>query len=99
MNVVGAIAVVVLAWDQVANGDPRRVRRARWGLWAVMAVGLAALALIHPRIEPYIDSTMEYQTFYQWHRAYLYVSTAQWVASLAYVLIMLRAWAVKPQAS
>lgn len=93
MNVIGAVAVANLAWDQWANGDPRGCRRARWGLWFVLAAGLVALALIHLRIEPYIDSTMDYATFYAWHRAYLYVASAQWVASLGYVVVMLRAWA------
>lgn len=98
MNAIGVVAVAVLAWDQWANGDPRGYRRARWGLWLVLAGGLAALAVIHPRLEPYIDSTMDFKTFYLWHRVYLYVASAQWVASLAYVVVLLRAWA-KPPAS
>jgi hypothetical protein len=97
MNAIGAVAVAILAWDQWANGDPRGHRFARWGLWLVLAGGLAALAVIHPWIEPYIDSTMEYRTFYLWHRVYLYVASAQWVAGLAYVVVMLRAWA-RPRA-
>jgi hypothetical protein len=92
MNMIGAGAVAILAWDQWANGDSRGYRRARWGLWIVLAGGLVALAFIHPRIEPFIDSVMEYNTFYLWHRIYLYVATVQWVAGLAYVVVMLRAW-------
>src|SRR5258708_7738265 len=99
MNVIGVAAVAILAWDQWANGDSRGYRWTRWGLWFVMAGGLAALALIHPRIEPFIDSTMEYGAFYCWHRVYLYVATTQWVAGLAYVVVMLRAWGAKPQAA
>jgi hypothetical protein len=97
MNAIGAVAVAILAWDQWANGDPRGHRVTRWGLWLVLAGGLAVLAVIHSRIEPYTDSTMEYRTFYYWHRVYLYVASAQWVAGLAYVVVMLRAWA-KPRA-
>jgi hypothetical protein len=93
MNVIGAAAVAILAWDQSANGDPRAYRWIRWGLWLVLVGGLAALAMIHVRIEPYIDSTMDYREFYMWHRMYLYVASAQWVAGLAYVAVMLRAWA------
>jgi len=93
MNAIGAAAIAILAWDQWANGDPRGYRVARWGLWLFLAGGLVALAVIHPRIEPYIDSTMEYRTFYVWHRVYLYVASAQWVVCLAYVVLMLRAWA------
>jgi hypothetical protein len=97
-NVIGAIAVLILAWDQLANRESRWCRVTRWGLWAIMAGVLPALALIHIRIEPYIDSTMDYATFYLWHRIYLYVATAQWVAGLGYVAVMLRAWVAKPEA-
>jgi hypothetical protein len=98
MNLIGAAAAVILAWDQWANGDARWCRRVRWGLWMVLAGGLVALAVLHPRVEQYLDSTMDYRTFYFWHRVYLGVATAQWVTGLAYVVVMLRAWA-KPIAS
>lgn len=99
MNAIGIITVAILAWDQWANGESRRCRIARWGLWAVLAGGLPVLAYLHGRIEPFIDSTMDYPDFYLWHRVYLYVATAQWVASLAYVVAMLRAWGPKPEAA
>jgi len=92
MNIIGGLAVLILAWDQWANRDPRRYQWARWALWAVLVGGLVALAAVHLQVEAYLDASMDYQTFYFWHRVYLYVATAQWVAGLAYVLIMLRAW-------
>ena len=52
MNVIGAITLAVLAWDQIRS--PAR-RRARWLLWAMLASGLVALFLIHPLIERYVD--------------------------------------------
>jgi hypothetical protein len=99
MNVIGAATVAILVWDQLANRETCRCRVARWGFWAVMAGGLPVLAYIHLRIEPYIDSTLEHATFYLWHRVYLYVASAQWVASLAYVAVMLRAWSATPRAA
>ena len=98
LNGIGAVAVAVLAWDQWANGDSRRQARVRWGLWAVLAGSLAGLALVHRRLEPYVDSTMEVREFYAWHRVYLIAAAAQWVAGLAYVAVMLRAWA-RPRAA
>jgi hypothetical protein len=93
MNVIGAVAVVVLGWDQWANGDSRTSRWARWGLWTVLAGGLVALAVLHTRLEAYLDSSMDYRTFYGWHRIYLTVAGIQWIAALAYVAVLLRAWA------
>ena len=99
MNVSGVVAVVICAWDQRANRETRRLRTARWALWAIMTGGLVALALLHPQVEGYVDFAGgridEYQVFYQWHRVYLYVASAQWVAGVAYVIVMLRAWAAK----
>ena len=93
LNAIGAVAVTVLAWDQWANGDSRAQARARWGLWAVLTGCLAGLALVHLRLEPYVDSTMDPGEFYAWHRVYLIAAAVQWVAGLVYVVALLRAWA------
>jgi hypothetical protein len=102
MNGIGAGALVILAWDQLANPESRGCRRARWGLWLVLAASLVGLLALHPVVEGLLDgsgsaSRGPYRTFYFWHRVYLYVATAQWVAGLAYVAVMLRAWGAKPQ--
>ena len=95
MNAIGAVAVLILAWDQFAAG--RSWRRTRWGLWAVLAGGLIALAAIHPQIEMHVQFAdggqfTDYRQFYFWHRVYLYVATVQWVAGVAYVAVALRVW-------
>src|SRR5947208_6620899 len=51
MNLIGAVTAVVLAWDQLANPEPRWCRRARWAVWAVLTGGLVTLAFLHPMIE------------------------------------------------
>jgi len=101
MNVLGAAALLVLAWDQVAEPNSRR---GRWVTWSVLAGGLMALAILHPRIERYVDFATDgrvndYASFYFWHQVYLYVATIQWVAGLGYVVLMLRAWSANPQAA
>ena len=100
MNFIGAAALLILAWDQFANAVPS-CRKCRWTLWFVMALSLVALALLHPAIAAYVDgsgseSARDYRTFYFWHRVYLYVATAQWVAGLGYVAATLRAWTARP---
>jgi hypothetical protein len=101
MNAIGAIAVAILAWDQL---NSLAWRRTRWGLWTIFAIGVAMLFWLHPRIENYIDFSAngridDYQAFYFWHRVYLYVASAQWLAGLAYVAVTLRAWSAKPRAA
>jgi hypothetical protein len=98
MNLIGAVALVILAWDQWADTSERS-RRLRWGLWAVMGAGLVALAVLHPTLAAYVDGAAEngtsYADFYLTHRVYLYIASIQWVASLGYVVAMLRAWSAK----
>jgi hypothetical protein len=100
MNLIGAAAMLILAWDQLANAESN-CRRCRWVLWTVMAVCLVGLVVLHPSIAAYVDGTgsesaRDYRTFYSWHRLYLYVATAQWVAGLGYTVVTLRAWTAKP---
>jgi hypothetical protein len=100
MNVIGAVALAILAWDQVCSPT---LRRTRWAMWATLAVGLVMLALLHPRIESYVDFSAaggisDYPAFYFWHRVYLYVTSTQWFISLAYVAATLGSWAAKPRA-
>jgi hypothetical protein len=104
MNVIGAVTVLVLTWDQWTSPGPRWLRWSRWAIWTALLGGLVALAVMHPRIEGYVDFGAEgrvtdYPTFYLWHRLYLYVATVQWVASLGYVVLMLHAWSANPQAA
>jgi hypothetical protein len=94
MNVIGVITVIILAWDQFSS---HLLRRTRWALWMIFAIGLAMLGVLHPRIESLVDFSAnggfsDYPAFYFWHRVYLYVASAQWIAGLAYVAVTLRAW-------
>jgi hypothetical protein len=93
MNVIGVVALAILAWDQCFSG----FRRLRWSLWVAMAGTVAALAWLHVLIESFVDFSLagkirDYPTFYSWHRAYLYVAAAQWVFGLAYVAVLIRDW-------
>ena len=104
MNVIGVIALLILVWDQWANAESARCRRARWALWAVLAATLAGLAVLHAAVGRHVEfgpdgRVTDYPAFYWGHRVYLYVSTVQWVAGLAYTVVLLRAWIGTPQAA
>lgn len=97
MNVIGAATIVILAWDQCRTSF---CRRTRWTLWSILAIALAMLAVLHPRIESNVDFSAsgqiaDYAGFYFWHRLYLYVAATQWIMGLVYVAVTLQAWASK----
>ncbi len=97
MNLAGAAALLVLAWDVVGTNDPSHVRRGlRWGSWLGMAALLAALFWLHPRLDALIDLDLDRlrdrAAFRTGHRWYLWLSTVQWGLAILYALVMLRSW-------
>src|SRR5438067_11181166 len=51
LNLAGAIALLLLAWDVAAVSDRPFRRLLRWLCWAVMAVGLAVLLWLQPHLD------------------------------------------------
>jgi hypothetical protein len=87
LNLVGAVALPILAWDIAASIDAVRWRRwARWVVWTVLAVTLVALVWMHTRLDGHLDAEvheiLDRDVFVELHRLYLHVSTVQWVAGL-----------------
>jgi hypothetical protein len=96
MNVSGAIALLVLAWDTAAVRDLASRRSLRWWCLLVMIVGLGALVWLRPQMDQYLDveelRIVDRSSFRFAHRWYLWISTGQWGAGLVYILCMLLAW-------
>jgi len=97
LNLSGAAALPLLAWDAAASRDPsRRRRRARWLAWLGMALTLAALVYLHPRLDALLadaDSPVFDETaFRPLHRAYLWTCTAQWGCAVLYAALAVCAW-------
>jgi len=97
LNVAGIAAVLLLVWDVAASPDPCRRRfRARFGVWTVLFVTLAALFPLHYWLEmldpPGGTGPTDRETFYRAHQIYLWASAAQWLAALIYLGVTLRAW-------
>lgn len=65
--------------------------RARWMLatWGTLAVTLAILFALHLRLDALLDGRAreiaDASTFYNWHRAYLIVTAAQWLAGAVHL--------------
>jgi Na+-driven multidrug efflux pump len=97
LNLSGAAAAALLAWDLFGKGDPSRCRRrARAGLWLVLAGTLAVLFALHARLDSLLDpeafDLADPRTFRRGHRLYLWISTVQWAAAVVYLALTLRAW-------
>ena len=95
LNLSGAVALVILAWDAAATGGGW-LRRGRWLTWAGMAAALALLVWLHPRLAGHlIDDRLKVvdrPAFRTMHRLYLWTCTVQWGFALAYAGLTLAAW-------
>jgi len=93
LNLAGAVALLILAWDVAATG---RLWAGRWLTWAGMAAALALLVWMHPRLAGHmIDDGLQitdHPAFRAMHRVYLWTCTVQWGFALAYAGLTLAAW-------
>lgn len=100
LNLAGAAALLLLAGDVALARDPLRRRRwLRWLCWGAMALLLAALMWLRPRLGEMVDSGLgKSSAFHAGHRWYLWLSTLQWAAAIGYTLLTLRAWQMEDTA-
>lgn len=97
LNIVAAVALLLLAWDAAATRDPGvRRRRWRWLSWTGMVLALVVLFWLYPRLNAHMDSEhlviLDEEGLRPIHRAYLWVSTFQWMCGVVYAFLMLFAW-------
>jgi hypothetical protein len=93
LNRSGAVALVLLAWDCFAARDwSRWRRRSRAALWLLMALTLAALFWMHPRLDRLVEKGYKLEEFRPLHRLYLWTHTVQWLAAVVYLGLTLAAW-------
>ena len=100
LNLAGGVALLVLAWELTTQADPMRWRRrCRWIAWAVMVAALAVLLWLHIRLDTLVDPEqqviLDHDVFVPLHRLYLYVSTLQWLAGLAMLVLCLHVWGAR----
>lgn len=98
LNLVGVLALAVLAWELVAARDPKRWRSAgRWWCWGVAAVAQHLLFAFHQLLDYFMSPDRSHivirPPFYLVHTVYLWASTAAWVAMLLFAWWTVRAWA------
>jgi hypothetical protein len=93
LNLSGAIALLVFAWDNWATS---RLRLARWLTWLGMLGPLPVLVWLHGRLDARFDTEnwglVDPAVFRSDHRWYLWISAVQWGFGLAYLALTLLAW-------
>jgi hypothetical protein len=97
LNLVGALALPILAWDlATGSGGGRWLKRWQWVNWALLAVTLGGLCWLHLTMDAMLDADqhdiLEYESFRRSHRQYLMVSTLQWGISLVFLAVTLWCW-------
>jgi hypothetical protein len=103
LNLSGAAALAILAWDLFAPDASRLRRLGRVGLWLFMTGALGYLFVLHDQLDslllPAEHRITDIKTFRPGHRVYLWVSTVQWFAALLYLGLSLAAWRAEDQRS
>jgi hypothetical protein len=93
LNLSGAAALIVLAWDVAVVKDESRRRWIRWLAWVGMVVTLGLLVWLHLRLDDYLDADkFNRRAFRPEHRTYLWLSTIQWACGLVYLGLTLHVW-------
>ncbi|MEM7453720.1 MAG: DUF4149 domain-containing protein [Planctomycetota bacterium] len=86
INVLAAVALLVMLGDALVNREPVRWRK-RTKLISILLMMLmgGGLFWMHPQIDALIDlnerSITDYDLFYFRHRVYLWITTIQWIAA------------------
>jgi len=96
LNWSGAVALIPLGWDAWADRRSLWARRGRIATWLVMAGGQAVLFWLYPSLDTMFDPEAlhisERRLFRRLHRTYLWTSTVQWLAGVAYAAFSLWSW-------
>ena len=86
---------VLLGWCLMAERGTR-FWRLRVGIGVVSAGLLVALFVLHPILDSFLDPVSQLvdrpKVFYQWHNAYLWISTVQWVLAVVQAWLIVGVW-------
>lgn len=98
LNLAGVVTLAALAWNVAAGWRVAAKCERGWlgGTLAFMIATEIALLVLHPLLDGKLDSSarqiLRGTNFDSWHRAYLWISTAQWFAAVAHIWFMLAVW-------
>ena len=86
LNCLAIVTFALVGWELVATRKPARVRSGVWLAWGVAVAATVGLFLLHAKLGSLLDfparQVADDLHFYDWHRAYLWTATVQWLAGL-----------------
>ena len=96
LNRIGVLSLIILGASACVQqrGIPRVLL---WLSWLGMAATQAGLFLIHPVLDAMLETSTHkihghLDIFFNWHRLYMAVATAQWAAALVYLWLTVVLW-------
>jgi hypothetical protein len=89
LNVSGAVALVILAWDLLPVDPVNWRRNLRTGMWSAMLLMLGALIGLHFQL---VSLLTDHELFKPIHKIYLWTCTAQWAAGVVYLALTVLTW-------
>ena len=98
LNLIGAGVLLIVLWLMTAGWrkQPPRLRFGVAATWAMMAITQAALFIVHPLIDRYLEAQghklHHFEEFDKMHTVYLVFATIQWSAALLQIWLMLMLW-------
>jgi hypothetical protein len=96
LNLAGAAALILIAWDLATTQTFAPHRLVRWAAWTAMLILLVVLFWLHQYLDSLIDLEAEElrqpRLFRAGHRWYLWISTIQWLFAVLFTVLTLQAW-------
>lgn len=90
LNALAGLALAAVLWELWARRQAGQGRRLAEIAWLVAVVALLAQVVVHGRMTALLDvphrEVLEEVLFYRFHRLYLCLASAQWLASFILLL-------------
>ena len=97
LNALGGLALAAVLWELLARRKAKDACRLREIACVAAILALVAQLLVHHQMTALLDvphrAVLDEIRFYQWHRLYLCLATAQWLGSL----LLLLGWETAPR--
>ena len=91
LNWLAAVTLSLAAWELAAAHNSVRCRRWLWMVWVVAAATTIVLFVLHAKLASQLDFPAQQvagDNFYDWHRAYLWTASIQWLAGTTLLIAL-----------